>query len=294
VIDALITPKPKDLGDGFQVRRALPAQERRMVGPFVFFDQMGPVTLAAGKGLDVRPHPHIGLATLTYLFDGEIEHRDSLGTVQRIVPGEVNWMTAGRGIVHSERTPHEQRAAPRRNFGLQVWLALPREDAEMDPGFSHHGQSELPVVDEGGAQVRLVAGTWRGLRSPVPVRSPTLFADVQLAGKAKATVPAEHDEVGVYVVDGTVQVDGIPVEKATMAVLSKAEAVIETAGAARVVIFGGANLGPRRMWWNFVATDMARIRQAAEDWKAGRFPPVPGDVEFIPLPESGPPQVDYP
>lgn len=265
-----------------------------MVGPFVFFDQMGPVTLGAGKGLDVRPHPHIGLATLTYLFDGEIEHRDSLGTVQRIVPGEVNWMTAGRGIVHSERTPHEQRASPRRNFGLQVWLALPREDAEMDPAFSHHDQNDLPVIDEPGAQLRLVAGTWRGLRSPVPVRSPTLFADVRLSSSSGIRVPAEHDETGVYVVEGTVKVEGKEVATSTMAVLSKAESEIRASGSARVVLFGGASLGPRRLWWNFVATDMARIRQAADDWKAGRFPPVPGDDEFIPLPDSGPPQVDYP
>ena len=265
-----------------------------MVGPFVFFDQMGPVTLAAGKGLDVRPHPHIGLATLTYLFDGEIEHRDSLGTVQRIVPGEVNWMTAGRGIVHSERTPQEQRAAPRRNFGLQVWLALPREDAEMAPGVSHHGQNDLPVIDEQGVHLRLVAGTWRGLRSPVPVRSPTLFADLRLSPNSSIHLPAEHDETGVYVVEGAIEVDGTPVAAATMAVLAKDEAVIQATGAARVVLFGGASLGPRRLWWNFVAADMARIRQAADDWKAGRFPPVPGDDEFIPLPETGPPQVDYP
>ena len=291
-IEGLIQPKARDLGDGFQVRRALPAAERRMVGPFVFFDQMGPVTLAAGKGLDVRPHPHIGLATLTYLFQGAIDHRDSLGMVQRIVPGEVNWMTAGRGIVHSERTPQDMRTKPQPTFGLQVWLALPREDAEMDPGFSHHGADELPSIDEGGAKLTLVAGTLRGLRSPVPVRSPTLFADLHLHGHF--VVEPEHDELALYAVDGAVDVDGTCVDAGKLAVLANARTVVKAATPARVVIFGGANLGPRRLWWNFVASDMARIRKAADDWKAGRFAAVPGETEFIPLPERGPPEVDYP
>ncbi|MGQ0652952.1 MAG: pirin family protein [Betaproteobacteria bacterium] len=293
VIDALINPPTRDLGDGFQVRRALPAAERRTVGPFVFFDQMGPVTLPAGKGLDVRPHPHIGLATLTYLFDGEIDHRDSLGTVQRIVPGEVNWMTAGRGIVHSERTPQEQRARPRRTFGLQVWLALPKEDEEMEPGFAHHGADELPSIEEGRASLRLVAGTLRGGRSPVPVRSPTLFADLRLHGSF--TLDPEHDQQAVYVVDGAVEIDGTPVEAGRLAIAGTGKGVeIGATKLARVVLFGGASLGPRRLWWNFVASDMARIRRAAQDWKAGRFPAVPGETEFIPLPERGPPEVDYP
>ena len=289
MIEAVIVPRTRDLGDGFEVRRALPAAERRMVGPFVFFDQMGPVTLAAGRGLDVRPHPHIGLATVTYLFDGEIDHRDSLGSVQRIRPGEVNWMTAGRGIVHSERTPPERRKAPARNFGLQIWVALPREDEEMEPGFVHFPADALPSIDDKNFDLKVVAGTLLGKRSPVPVRSPMFYADVRLPAGGRFALPAEHDERAAYVVEGSVEVDGRAFGPGQMLVFDgKDEIVLAAAALARLVVLGGTSLGPRRLWWNFVASDPARIEQAAADWEAGRFPAVPGETEFIPLPERGP------
>ena len=262
-----------------------------MVGPFVFFDQMGPVTLPAGKGLDVRPHPHIGLATLTYLLAGEIEHKDSLGTVQRIRPGEVNWMTAGRGIVHSERTPPENRRAPAFNFGLQIWIGLPREDEEMAPAFSHHSAADLPVFQN----ATLVAGTLGGQRSPVPVRSPMFFADVRLDVGTRFALSDEHPERAVYVIEGVVDVDGQQVTAGKLAVLAaKGTVELKAFATARAVVLGGEPIGPRRLWWNFVSSDMARIRRAADDWKAGRFAGVPGDNESIPLPEQGPPAVDSP
>ena len=289
MIETLIVPRTRDLGDGFQVRRALPAAEKRAVGPFVFFDQMGPLTLAAGRGLDVRPHPHIGLATLTYLLEGEIEHRDSLGTVQRIRPGEVNWMTAGRGIVHSERTPAENRKAPAKNFGFQIWVALPREDEEMKPGFFHLAADELPAVEEKKFELKVVAGNLLGKRSPVPVRSPMFCADLELAAGARFALPPEHEERAACVIEGNVGIDGRIVEPAQLAVFEPGkEAVLESKAGARALLFGGTSLGPRRLWWNFVSSDLARIEQAAADWKAGRFPSVPGETEFIPLPEPGP------
>ena len=293
MIEAVIVPRTRDLGDGFNVRRALPAAERRMVGPFVFFDQMGPVTLPAGRGLDVRPHPHIGLATVTYLFKGTIDHRDSLGTVQPIRPGEVNWMTAGRGIVHSERTPQALRAAPSDNFGIQTWIGLPREDEEMAPGFAHFGASELPSTSETAYALRLVAGTLLGERSPVPVRSPMFFADLEL--RSRFTLPPEHAERAAYVVEGTIDVEGQRFDAGRMVVFEPGkQAVLSSPAGARALLLGGEPIGPRRLWWNFVSSDLARIEQAAEDWKAGRFPPVPGDSEFIPLPERGPGEVRYP
>ena len=286
---AVIVPRTRDLGDGFEVRRALPAAERRAVGPFVFFDQMGPVTLPAGRGLDVRPHPHIGLATVTYLFEGEIDHRDSLGTLQRIRPGEVNWMTAGRGIVHSERTPPERRKAPATNFGLQIWVALPREDEEMEPGFVHFSADSLPSIDEKNFKLKLVAGNLLGQRSPVPVRSPMFYADVRLPAGGRFTLPAEHDERAAYVVEGSVEVEQRAFPAGQMLVFNgKGEVVLSAAAPARLVLLGGTSLGPRRLWWNFVSSDPARIEQAAADWKAGRFDPVPGETEFIPLPEHHP------
>ena len=293
MIEAVIVPRTRDLGDGFNVRRALPAAERRMVGPFVFFDQMGPVTLPAGRGLDVRPHPHIGLATVTYLFKGVIDHRDSLGTVQPIRPGEVNWMTAGRGIVHSERTPPGLRRAPSENFGIQTWIGLPREDEEMEPGFAHFGADALPFLQEKGATLRLIAGTLLGERSPVPVRSPMFYADLQL--QSAFTLSTEHPERAAYVVEGTVEVDGKPFDAGRMVVFEAGKDVLLSSSAgARILLLGGEPIGARRLWWNFVSSDMARIEQAAEDWKAGRFTPVPGDTEFIPLPERGPNDVRYP
>ena len=289
-----IVPRVHDLGDGFQVRRALPAAERRSVGPFVFFDHMGPVELAPGRGLDVRPHPHIGLATVTYLFEGEIVHRDSLGSVQAIRPGAVNWMTAGRGIVHSERTGPELRARGHRVHGLQTWIGLPRADEESEPSFAHH--AELPVIEDNGVTVRLILGDLLGLASPVATLSPTFYADVTLAPTRRFVLPSDPDERGIYVVEGAIEVEGQTQRMGEMRVFEAgAEVVAASAEGARFVAFGGAPLdGPRYVWWNFVSSSGDRIRQAAEDWRAGRFAKVPGETEFIPPPDKGPDAVRYP
>jgi redox-sensitive bicupin YhaK (pirin superfamily) len=300
VLEALIVPPTRDLGDGFTVKRALPAAAKRAVGPFVFFDQMGPAVLAAGGGLDVRPHPHIGLATLTYLFEGEILHRDSLGTVQPIRPGEVNWMIAGRGIVHSERTPPELRRPGSRLFGLQLWIALPKAHEETDPAFTHHGSASLPVIRQKGTRIRLVAGTLYGERSPVRTFSEMFYADVELEPGAELQLPAEHAERAVYVVHGDLQIsgEGRGFKSEELLVLKPEGPAILKAGATptRLMLLGGAPLdGPRHVWWNFVSSSRARIDQAADEWQAGRFDRVPGDDQFIPLPErkrAG--GVDYP
>ena len=295
MIATRIVPKVRDLGDGFQVRRALPVAECRSVGPFVFFDQMGPVALDGSKALDVRPHPHIGLATVTYLFEGEILHRDSLGSVQPIRPREVNWMTAGRGIVHSERTPPALRGQPSRLFGIQTWLALPLEAEEDEPAFSHH--ESLPTWEEGGVSVTLILGDLFGLASPVPTLSPTIYADVTIDATRRFAVPAAHEQRGIHVVMGAVKVDGHSFAPGEMAVLETgSEALVEAMQASRVMLFGGARLdAPRHVWWNFVSSREERIAQAASDWEAGRFPKVPGETEFIPLPERGRPRpVTYP
>src|SRR4051794_16096816 len=218
MIETVIVPRTRDLGDGFTVRRALPAVEKRMVGPFVFFDQMGPVMLAAGRGLDVRPHPHIGLATVTYLFEGEIDHRDSLGTVQRIVPGEVNWMTAGRGIVHSERTPPDARSRGGRLFGIQLWVALPREHEEIAPSFAHTRADALPVLEDRGIHLRAVLGTVHGARSPVAVLSGMFYAAVSLEPGARFPLPSEHEERAAYVAEGSVSVAGEQFEQGALLV----------------------------------------------------------------------------
>jgi len=289
-----IVPRVHDLGDGFQVRRALPAAARRSVGPFVFFDHMGPVELAPGRGLDVRPHPHIGLATVTYLFEGEIMHRDSLGSVQAIRPGAVNWMTAGRGIVHSERTAPELRARGHRVHGLQTWIGLPRSHEECEPSFAHH--AELPVIEDNGVVVRLVLGDMLGLASPVATFSPTFYADVSLAASRRFALPSGPDERAIYVVEGAIEVGGHALRAGEMRVFETGvEVVAESREGARFVAFGGAPLdGPRHVWWNFVSSSGERIRQAAEDWRAGRFAKVPGETEFIPLPDRGPDTVRYP
>jgi len=294
VIETHIVPRVRDLGDGFTVLRALPDAKRRSVGPFVFFDQMGPVRLEPGHGLDVRPHPHIGLATVTYLLEGEILHRDSLGSVQAIRPGEVNWMTAGRGIAHSERTPPELRAAGPRLFGVQTWVGLPRADEECEPSFSHH--TGLPVVEEGGVTMRLILGDLLGLASPVPTLSPTIYADISLAATRRFAIPARHEERGVHVIEGEVAIGTQPFAAGEMAVLVPGtEAIVEARSAARLLLFGGAPLdGPRFVWWNFVSSSRERIVQAAEDWKAQRFAAVPGETERIPLPDRGPTFVSYP
>ncbi|HYC38752.1 MAG TPA: pirin family protein [Usitatibacter sp.] len=294
MIESHIVPRARDLGDGFQVRRALPDAQRRSVGPFVFFDQMGPAVLSPGAGLDVRPHPHIGLATVTWLFEGEILHRDSLGSVQPIRPGAVNWMVAGRGIAHSERSPPEARPAGPRLFGVQTWIALPAADEECAPAFSHH--ANLAVVEEGGIALTLILGDLLGLSSPVPIHSPTFYAEVSIAATRSFAVPARHEERGVFVVDGAVRIGGKEIARGEMVVLQPgADVLIEAPAAARIMIFGGARLeSPRYVWWNFVSSRRERIVQAAEDWKAGRFARVPGDDEFIPLPDKAPRWVDYP
>ena len=294
MIETRIVPRVRDLGDGFEVRRALPDARRASIGPFVFFDQMGPAAMAPGRGLDVRPHPHIGLATVTYLFEGEILHRDSVGSVQPIRPGEVNWMTAGRGIVHSERTPQALRASGARLFGLQTWIALPLAHEEAEPSFSHH--EGLPQVEDSGVTLRVVLGDLLGLASPVPTLSPTFFADVSLEAARRFAVPARHEERGLYVVEGSVQLGAATLAAGELAVLEQgAEALVSAGARARLVVFGGAPLeGPRFVWWNFVSSRRSRIEQAADDWKSGRFPPVPGETEYIPLPERGPGGVRYP
>jgi redox-sensitive bicupin YhaK (pirin superfamily) len=295
-LEALIVPRTRDLGDGFEVRRALPSAERRMVGPFVFFDQMGPTVLSPGRGLDVRPHPHIGLATVTYLFDGRILHRDSLGTVQTIEPGAVNWMTAGRGIVHSERTPPEQRAAGGSLFGIQTWVALPKAQEETAPSFAHHGSDTLPTIDERGIRVRMIIGSLWGATSPVETFSETFYADAALDRAARLALPAGHEERAAYVAVGSITVDGQPFEVGQLLVFRPGAAiVIEATRPARVLLFGGEPMdGPRRIWWNFVSSSTERIEQAKSDWRDGRLGTVPGETEFIPLPDEPKKPVDYP
>lgn len=295
-VETVVMPRASDLGGGFKVMRALPSAQRRMVGPFVFLDQMGPVLLEAGQGLDVRPHPHIGLATVTYLFEGEILHRDSLGSVQPIRPGELNWMDAGRGIAHSERTPPELRTSGLRMSGLQAWVGLPARDEDSEPSFAHHGAGELPVADERGMSLRLIAGEAFGLRSPAAARSPLFYADVTLVPPAGIRVPAEHEERAAYLVAGSIEIDGVAHDAGRLLVFRRgAEIVIRAQTAARLMLLGGEPLdGPRHVWWNFVSSSRERIEQAKEDWRAGRFAPVPGETGFIPLPEKRPPPVQYP
>jgi hypothetical protein len=293
---AIVVPKIRDLGDGFEVRRVLPAIEHRTVGPFVFFDQMGPTRLNPGSGLDVRPHPHIGLATITYLFEGVILHRDSLGTVQPIRPGEVNWMTAGRGIAHSERSPPELRPDGPVLFGIQAWIGLPQAHEEAEPAFAHHGADELPLIESEGVRIRLIAGTLGGRSSPVAVFSPMVYADVALDAGARLALADEHEERALYVAQGQVEAAGEAHEAGRLLIFGPGEVVAAAGPAgARLLFLGGAPLdGPRRLWWNFVSSRPERIEQAKSDWREGRFPPVPGETEFIPLPGDPPPKVRYP
>jgi redox-sensitive bicupin YhaK (pirin superfamily) len=298
-VETLIVTRARDLVDGFKVRRALPSARRRMVGPFIFLDQMGPEILRAGRGLDVAPHPHIGLATVTYLFAGELLHRDSLGTIQTIRPGEVNWMTAGSGIAHSERTPPRQRASGSELFGIQSWVALPVRHEETAPAFAHHGAQDLPVVEGEGKRVRLVAGALYGARSPVETLSEMFYADVELDANARLEVPAGQEERAAYVVGGAVALEGeagAVFAAGQLAVFKPgAQITLRAAAPARLMLLGGEPLGERRhIWWNFVSSSAERIDQAKEDWKAGRFAPVPEETERIPLPESGPVVVRYP
>ena len=290
LIETTIIPRARDIG-GFEVRRALPSPKRQMVGPFIFFDQMGPAEFILGEGMDVRPHPHINLATVTYLFDGEIMHRDSLGTEHAIRPGAVNWMTAGRGIVHSERTAPQVRARGARLFGLQTWVALPAAHEEIDPAFSHTGESELPIIEEGGCRVRLIVGNAWARSSPVKVFSDTIYADVALEPGAHLPVEADHEERALYTVGGEIEIAGDRFPPGQLLVLRPGDPLtVRNPGAtpARFVLVGGETMdGPRYIWWNFVSSRKERIEQAKAEWKAGRFDTVPGDAEeFIPLPET--------
>jgi redox-sensitive bicupin YhaK (pirin superfamily) len=289
-VEAVIIPRAHEVG-GFEVRRALPARQRQMVGPFIFFDQMGPGEFLVGQGLDVRPHPHIGLSTVTYLFEGEILHRDSLGSAQPIRPGDVNWMTAGRGIAHSERTDPALRVHDnRRLFGIQSWVALPKAQEETAPAFVHHPAATLPVAEDDGMRLRLIAGTGWGLTAPVATASPLFYADAALSSGAALPLPEGHEERGAYVVQGAVEVAGTRFEAGRMLLFRAGDRLALRAGpeGVRLLMLGGAAMdGPRFIFWNFVSSSRERIEQAKADWKAGRFAKVPGgEHEFIPLPEE--------
>jgi redox-sensitive bicupin YhaK (pirin superfamily) len=284
VIDA----RPRDVG-GFSVRRLLPSASQRLVGPFIFFDHMGPADLAPGAGFNVRPHPHIGLATVTYLFDGEIVHRDSLGSIQPIRPGDVNWMVAGRGIAHSERTSAEAQRTGIGIHGIQSWVALPLEHEEMAPRFEHHATRTIPTVERDGARLDVIAGTAFGARSPVACLSPTLYVHARLDAGARLTVDTEHEERAVYIVEGAISCDDRRFAAGTLVVFrTGVPVVVEAQEATRMMLLGGAKLaGERLVWWNFVASSKERIERAKDEWKNRRFPAIPGDdIDFIPLPST--------
>jgi redox-sensitive bicupin YhaK (pirin superfamily) len=286
-IELVAVPRSVDVGH-FTVRRALPHVSRRMVGPFIFFDHFGPAEFRSGQGIDVRPHPHIGLATVTFLFDGEIMHRDSLGTAAAIRPGEVNWMTAGRGIVHSERTAAQRRIDGEPIHGLQCWVALPADEEERAPSFSHHDSAALPLASGEGKRLRLVAGSAYGERSPVPTLSDTLFADVTLAAGSSLPLDPDTEERAIYLIAGEVDIAGDVFGAGRLLVFRPRDPITVTAVSdAHFVLLGGAAMdGPRHVWWNFVSSRKQRIEQAKADWKLARFDTVPGDdQEFIPLPE---------
>jgi redox-sensitive bicupin YhaK (pirin superfamily) len=285
-IEHVIVPRARDLG-GFEVRRALPAAEKQMIGPFIFFDQMGPAEFLIGGGIDVRPHPHIGLATVTYLFEGEVYHRDSLGSSLAIRPGEVNLMTAGRGIVHSERETSEAKAAPRRLFGIQAWAALPKSHEEAAPAFAHHGTDELPRIAGDGKRVRLVMGSAYGARSPVAFPHESLFAEAVLAPGAVLPLDPDYDERAVYVASGEIDIAGDAFGEGRLLVFKPGDRISILANTqSRLMLLGGEPMdGARHIWWNFVSSSKERIEQAKEDWRSKRFALVPGDDrEFIPLP----------
>lgn len=284
-----LTGHDKDLGGGFMVRRLLPAAQKQAVGPFLFFDHFGPVTVNPGENHDVRRHPHIGLATVTYLFEGAIVHRDSLGSEQRIEPGAINWMTAGRGIVHSERAPEDRKASPYVNHGIQLWAALPVATEEVEPAFVHTPSAHIPMLSVGDAQVRVLIGQAYGKTSPVKSFAPAVYLDVQLAAGGQFELPALAAELGVYSIDNAIAIDGEPVDAHTLVLLTPGQPVRVSASAsasARLMVLGGDALdGKRLMWWNFVASCKERMDQASDDWVAQSMGQVPGETEFIPLPE---------
>jgi redox-sensitive bicupin YhaK (pirin superfamily) len=286
-IEMVIVPRARDLGD-FEVRRALPSAQRQMVGPFIFFDQFGPVLMKAGQGMDVRPHPHIGLSTVTWVYDGIIQHRDSLGFDQAIRPGELNWMTAGKGIVHSERTPEMPRALGQKVYGIQSWVALPQRHEDTAPKFEHVADEALPFLQDGKRQVRVIAGSIYGATSPVKTHSDLFYADVSLAAGGQLPLPTDHVERGVYVAEGSIMVSGETHEAGRLVVFHPRDPIVITsAGGARFMMLGGEPMdGPRYVWWNFVSSSKEKIEAAKDDWKRARFAIVPGDEkEFIPLPE---------
>ena len=285
-VDLVIEPAAKDLG-GFSVRRVLPSSDRKMVGPFVFFDEMGPADFPPGEGINVRPHPHIGLATVTYLFQGEMLHRDSLGYVQPIRPGAVNLMTAGRGIVHSERTDPKLQASGQHLHGIQIWMALPAALEETDPAFVHYSAEALPRFSRDGVSAALVMGSAFGQTSPVRTFAEALYLHVDLARGAKLELPADAPELGVYVVAGQTSLEGCELAAGTMGVLhAGAAASVRANEDSRLIVIGGEPVGDRHVWWNFVSSKRERIEQAKRDWLESRFDKVPGDDEFIPLPDS--------
>jgi hypothetical protein len=282
-----IDPQSVELG-GMPVRRLLPARERQMIGPFIFLDHFGPAAFPAGHGVDIRPHPHIGLATVTWLFEGELMHRDSLGYAQVIRPGDVNWMTAGRGIVHSERTPQASRAAGSRIHGMQCWVALPRDAEEIEPAFHHVGARDIPGVSEDGVSWRIIAGRFHDLQSPVEIFSPMTYVSVDLVAGAQMQLPLAPGEWAIYLVSGKASLDGQALPTGQLALLPPgiARAALEATMPARLMLLGGEPLdGPRHIWWNFVSSSPERIRRAADDWRRGQFPVVPGDDEALPVPD---------
>jgi redox-sensitive bicupin YhaK (pirin superfamily) len=290
-IETLIIPRARDIG-GFEVRRALPSPRRQMVGPFIFFDQMGPAEFITEGGIDVRPHPHIGLGTVTYLYQGEFQHRDSLGTNQMIHPGAVNWMLAGSGVTHSERTSPATRKTRHSVFGIQTWVALPEEREDMAPDFEHHSKEALPFLDDGGVTARLILGRAWGARAPVSMQSEIFYADVTLAPDAALPLPDDHEDRGLYIIEGAIEIAGESFEAGRMMVFRPGDRITLRAGAsgARLMALGGETLnGPRYIWWNFVSSSPEKIEQAkaawkAADWQNGPFQLPPGDEdEFIPI-----------
>lgn len=292
-IETLIIPRARDIG-GFEVRRALPAPKRQMVGPFIFFDQAGPAEFLTGQGIDVRPHPHIGLGTVTYLYRGDFHHRDSIGSDQIIRPGALNWMVAGKGVTHSERTSAQARQGPNSLFGIQTWIALPENHEDMEPAFEHHGKEELPMIEDQGISARLILGHAYGQQAPATMFSETFYLDVTLAPRAHFPLPTDHEDRGIYVTEGSIRIAGQEFEAGRMMVFRPGDAITVQAGdrGARLMALGGETLGgPRYIWWNFVASSKERIEEAKRQWQAerwgqGLFDLPAGDRdEHIPLPE---------
>ncbi|MEL7501626.1 MAG: pirin family protein [Cyanobacteria bacterium J06554_6] len=285
-VKQILTPEAKDLGE-VVVRRSLPDDDCPMVGPFIFFDHLGPATFPPGKAIDVRPHPHINLATVTYLFEGSLMHRDSVGSVQEIRPGAVNWMNAGRGIVHSERSPDETRETTVTLHAIQTWVALPDNQEESEPWFRHHAAETLPAWETSGATVKLIAGEFCDRTSPVQAASPILYLDVQLTADAKLALPPDYSERAVYAIDQGVLIDGNAISPHRLVLLTAGQTVhLGASIPTRCVVIGGEPVGLRQKWWNFVSSRPERIEQAKQDWQAGRFATVPGETEFIPLPDD--------